>query len=117
MCKRWDTPKVTRLTKHDVLCRGHGVGLGSLVLEVDQDDQGRLRSKGVRQGRGEGLDTGTAGVERERLLDPHARDADSRVCFEVRRRVCSEVQRKPPARGLEKVDVATANLAVLVQDF
>src|SRR5712691_2677268 len=25
--------KVTRLAKHDVLCRGHGVGLGSLVLQ------------------------------------------------------------------------------------
>jgi hypothetical protein len=31
--------------------------------------------------------------------------------------VRGEVQRKPPASGLEKVDEATANIAILMQDF
>ena len=94
------------------------VGLDWIVLEVDQEDDRRLRSEGVRQGGGQGLDAGGTGtrVERQHLPDAHALDTDVGP-RPKRRRVGREVERKALCIGLEEVEITAARRVVLVQDL
>ena len=108
--------KVARRREHDSLGVEKSVRFNRIVLEVHQQNQGRLAAEGVRPRSRcrDRLHARRAGVERQHVVEEHAAQAHA-IARLAPRRSGSEVERDPHAARGEEVAQASAIRVVLLQ--